>query len=61
MDLQVVREDGVAGEIGDDAEARGRDHHRDDGKAVEAVRQVHRIAGATMTKAPNSTKKMPRG
>ena len=46
VDLQIVGEDRVAGEIGDDAEARRRDHHRHDGEAVEAVGQVHRIAGA---------------
>ena len=46
MDLQVVGEDRVAGEIGDEAEARRRDHHRHDGEAVEAVGEVDRIAGA---------------
>ena len=46
MDLQIVGEDRVAGEIGDDAEAGRRDHHRHDGEAVEAVGEVHRIAGA---------------
>ena len=46
VDLQIVGEHRVAGEIGDQAEARGRDHDRHDGKAVEAVGEVHRIAGA---------------
>src|SRR5690625_8003685 len=36
----------VAGEIRDHAEACRRDHDRHDGETVEAVGQVHRIAGA---------------
>ncbi len=44
IDLQVVRKDRVAGEIGDDAEGGGGDHHRHDRKAVETVRQVDGIA-----------------
>ena len=46
MDLQIIGEHGVAGEIGDHAEARRRDHHRHDGEPVEPVGQVHRVAGA---------------
>ena len=46
VDLQIVGEHRVAGEIGDHAEARGRDHDGHDGEAVEAVGEVHRIAGA---------------
>ena len=46
MDLQIIGEDRVAAQIGDHAEARRRDHHRDDGEPVESVGQVHRIAGA---------------
>ena len=45
IDLQIVREDRVAREIGDDAEGGGRDHHRHDRQAIEPVGQVHRIAG----------------
>ncbi len=33
-------------EIRDHAEARGSDHHRHDGKTVEAVGEVHRVARA---------------
>ena len=46
VDLQIVGEARVAGEIGDDAEAQRRDHHRHDGEPVEAVGEVHRVAGA---------------
>ena len=46
MDLQVFGEHRVADEIGDQAEARRRDHHRHDGQAVEPVGEVHRIARA---------------
>src|ERR1700704_5819776 len=46
IDLQVIREHGVADEICDHAEACRRNHHRDDGKAIETVGQVDRIAGA---------------
>ena len=46
VDLQIVGEHRVAGEIGDADEARRRDHHRADGEAVEPVGQVHRVAGA---------------
>jgi hypothetical protein len=46
VDLQVVGEHRVAGEIGDEAEGGRRDHHRHDGEPVEPVGQVHRIAGA---------------
>ena len=46
MDLQIVGEQHVADEIGDEAEGGGGDHHRHDGQAVETVGQVHRIAGA---------------
>ena len=46
MDLQIFGEHRVAGEIGDDAEGGRRDHDRHDRQPVEAVGQVHRIAGA---------------
>ena len=46
MDLQIFGEDRVAGQIGDDAEGGGGDHDRHDGQPVEAVGQVHRVAGA---------------
>ena len=46
VDLQIVGEHDVAGEIGDQAEGRRRDHHRHDGEAVEPVGEVDRIAGA---------------
>src|SRR5712664_2144374 len=46
VDLQVIREHGVADEICDHAEACRRNHHGDDGKAIETVGQVDRIAGA---------------
>src|SRR4051812_4814200 len=45
VDLQIVGEHGVAGEVGDQAKARRGDHHRHDRKAVEAVGQVDGIAG----------------
>ena len=46
IDLQIFGEHRVAGEVGDHAEACGSDHHRHDGEAIEAVGEVHRIAGA---------------
>jgi hypothetical protein len=46
VDLQVGGELGVAYQVGDEAEGGGRDHHRHDGEAVEAVGEVHGIAGA---------------
>ncbi len=46
MDLQIVGKQNVADEIGDEAEGGGGDHHRHDGEAVEAVGQVHGVAGA---------------
>ena len=46
MDLQIIGEDLVADEIGDDAKGRRRDHHRHDGEPVKAVRQIDRVAGA---------------
>ena len=46
VDLQIVGEHRVADEIGDQAEACRGDHHRHDGEAVEAVGQVHGVAGA---------------
>ena len=46
VDLEIVREHGVAGEIGDQPEAGRRNHHRHDGEAIEAVGQVHCVAGA---------------
>ena len=46
VDLQVVRIDRVADQIGDECETQGRDHHRADRQSVEPVSQVHRIAGA---------------
>ena len=46
VELQVVGEDRVADEIGDQREHAGRDDHRHDGEAVEPVGQVHRVGGA---------------
>ena len=46
MQLQIVGEHGVADEIDDEAEARRRDHHRHDGKTVEPVGEIDRVAGA---------------
>ena len=46
VDLEVVGKHGVAGEIGDHGEARGRDHDRHDGETVETIGKVHRIARA---------------
>ena len=46
IDLQIVGEHRVAGEIGDDAEGRRGDHHRHDRETVEAVGEIDRIAGA---------------
>ena len=46
VDLQIVGEHRVAGQIRDHAEAGGGDHDRDDGETVETVGQVHGIAGA---------------
>ena len=46
MDLQIVGEHRIADEIGNPDEARGGDHHRADGEAIESVGQVHGVAGA---------------
>ena len=46
VNLQVVGEDRIAAEVGDHPEARGGDHHRHDGKPVEAVGQIYRVAAA---------------
>ena len=46
VELQVVGEDRVADEIGDQREAAGGDHHRHDGQAVEPVGEVDRVGGA---------------
>ncbi len=46
VDLQIIGEHRVAGQIRDHAEARGGDHHRHDGKPIETVGEVHRVAGA---------------
>ena len=54
MDLQIVGEHRVADQIGDEAEARRRDHHRHDGEAVEPVGEVHRVAGADDDEAANN-------
>jgi hypothetical protein len=60
VDLQVFGEHRVADEIGDQAEGGGRDHHRHDGEAVEAVGEVHRVAAPTMTKRAEQMKNQPR-
>jgi hypothetical protein len=46
MDLQIFGEDRVAGQIGDDAEGRRRDHNRHDRQPVEPVGQVYGVARA---------------
>src|ERR1700726_2270391 len=46
VDLQIVGEDHVAGEIGDQAKACGCNHDRDDCEPVETVGQIDGIAGA---------------
>ena len=46
VDLQVAGELGVAGQVGDEPEGGGGDHHRHDGEAVEAVGEVDGVAGA---------------
>ena len=46
VDLQVGGEARVAGQVGDQAEGGGGDHHRHDGEAVEAVGEIDRVAGA---------------
>ena len=46
VELQVVGEDEVADQVGDQAEGGGGDHHRHRGQAVEAVGEVHRVGGA---------------
>src|SRR5690242_14477765 len=46
MDLQVVGEDRIAGEIRDHAKAQRRDDDRNDGQPVEAVGEIHRVASA---------------
>src|SRR5665648_93385 len=45
VDLQIVGEQHVTDEVGDEAEGGGGDHHRHDSQAVQAVGQVYRIAG----------------
>ena len=44
--LQVLREDGVSGDVGEDAERRPDHHRRHDRESVEPVGQVHRVARA---------------
>ena len=46
MDLQIVGEHQIAGQIRDQPEARRRDHHRHDRQTVQPVGEVDRIAGA---------------
>src|SRR6202030_4131973 len=46
MDLQIIGEHRVADQVGDHAEAAGRHHHRHDGEPVEAIGEVHCVAGA---------------
>ena len=46
VELQVVGEDAVADEVGDQREHPGGDHHRHDGQPVQPVGQVHRVGGA---------------
>src|SRR5690242_10124875 len=46
IDLQIVGEYGVAREVGDHAETGGRDHHGNNRETIEAVGEIHRIAGA---------------
>src|SRR5262245_39787750 len=46
MDLQIVGEESVADEVGDEAEGGGGDNHRYDGEPIEAIGQVHGVAGA---------------
>jgi hypothetical protein len=43
---QVLGEDRVAGDVGEDGQRGGDHHRRHDRQAVEAVGQVHRVAGA---------------
>ena len=45
-DLQVGGELDVAGGVGEDAERRGDHHRRHDGETVEAVGEIHGVAGA---------------
>ena len=61
VDLQIVGEHRVAGEIGDHAEARRRDHHRHDGETVEPVGQVHRVAGADDDEGAEQRRRTSRG
>ena len=42
--VQVLREDAMAGDVGEDRERGGGDERRPDGQAVEAVGQVHAVA-----------------
>src|ERR1700691_2683967 len=46
VNLQIIGEYRIAGQVGDHAEARGCDHHRHDGKPVEAVGQIYGVSGA---------------
>ncbi len=46
LDGQVVGDDGVPGGVGEQQEGARRDHDRADGEPVEAVGEVHGVAGA---------------
>jgi hypothetical protein len=45
IDAQIVGEECIARQIGDQPEGGRRDHHRHDGQPIEAIGEVHRIAG----------------
>jgi hypothetical protein len=56
-DLQVIREDGIARQIGDQAEARAAIITGTIGKAVQPVRQLTALPAPTITNAPKTMKK----
>ena len=53
MNLQVFGKDGIAREIGDEAETRGGNHHGDNRQTVEPVCQVDGIPGADDDEGPD--------
>src|SRR5262249_57014006 len=46
IDLQIFGEVRIADRPGNRPEAAGRDHDRSDSKAIEAVSEIHGVAGA---------------
>ena len=52
-DEQVVRHEGVTGDVGEDRVGRRGDERAADGEAVEPVGEVHGVRAPTMTRTTN--------